>query len=123
MVDLFDECGEDLSDCGYQTVKLDKFNISCNKLFIDSPSKSKNLGFSQGHYFIINAPLLSSLLEEHKEILFNEISYRLKFLIKQNNIKKKDKILFVGIGNSDIIADSFGTKVVEKINILLHLFL
>ena len=115
MRDLIDESGCDLTIYGYETKKLGKFNITCSKLLIDSDGKAEKLGFDKGHYFIINAPLLSSLMEEHYDILFSEIKYRFDFLLKENKIKKKDKILFVGVGNPEIMADCFGVWVVNKI--------
>lgn len=118
MIDLIDECGQDLSSCGYETVEFDRYKASCSKLFVESPAKAKKLGFDYGHYFIFNAPLLSSFMSEHEDLLIAEISYRLAYLLKQNKIKKRDRILFVGIGNPKIMADSFGVKVVEKIEIM-----
>lgn len=115
MRDLIDESGCDLTIYGYETKKLCKFNITCSRLLIDSDGKAEKLGFDKGHYFIINAPLLSSLMEEHYDILFSEIKYRFEFLLKENKIKKKDKILFVGVGNPEIMADCFGVWVVNKI--------
>ncbi len=117
LFDLIDECGEDLSSCGYETVELKQYGIQLSKLFVDSSSKAKRLGFNRGHYFIINAPLLSSLMEEHCEILQAELSCRLEFLFKENKIKNKARVLFVGIGNPEIIADSFGVLTVNKISI------
>lgn len=117
MKDLIDESGQDLSSCGYETIELGKYNATCSKLFVDTEKKAEDLGFDKGHYFILNAPNLSLLLDEHKDLLLAEIEYRLKFLMKENKIKKKDKILFVGIGNPQIIADSFGVLCANKISI------
>lgn len=117
MFDLIDECGQDLTACGYESVKLNKYGVVANRLFVDSAAKAKKLGFEKGNYFIINAPLLSNLMPEHFDFLKNELLSRLKFLFEQHKIKKKDKILFVGIGNPRIIADSFGVRAVEKVEI------
>ena len=32
MIDLIDECGSDLTMCGYETTKLSKFDITSSKL-------------------------------------------------------------------------------------------
>lgn len=117
MIDLIDECGEDLSTFGFEVQKLSKYNITCNKLFIENSSQSRKLGFDKGHYFILNAPLLPDLMEKHYDILKKEIFDRMYFLCRQNKIKKSGKVLFVGIGNSQIVADSFGVRAVEKIAI------
>ncbi len=115
MIDLIDEACEDLTSFGYETTDLNRYGMTCSKLSIDTVSKAKKLGFDKGDYFILNAPLLSGLLEKHKEILFVEVRKRLKMLFDKNRIKKKDKILFVGIGNPEIMADRFGVDTVSKI--------
>ena len=117
MLDLLDECGKDLKNCGYITESLGKFKATTSKLFIDSAEKAKRLNFEKGHYFIINAPLLLGLKEEHFSFLKAEIKTRIKFLLKENRVKLKEKILFVGIGNREITADSFGDEVIKKLNI------
>lgn len=117
MIDLIDETGQDLADCGYESVDLGRYGIVSNKLFVDSAEKSKRLGFDVGHYFVLNAPLLSVIMTEHREILKGEIARRLQFLLKKNKVKKRDKILVVGIGNPDIVADCFGVWTVNKITI------
>ena len=117
MSDLVDECGKDLAQCGYESVKLNKYNITYSKLFIDSDEKGKKFGFDKGHYFIINAPLMMGLPDEHYKILKDEIKERIRFLFKENKIKKDSILLFVGIGNPDILSDSFGNGVINKINI------
>jgi len=117
MTDLIDECGQDLTDCGYETSKLAKFEMTCSKLFVDNKHKAKKLGFDIGHYFILNAPKLSYLMEEHREMLIAEIACRMELLLKENKIKKKSKILYVGIGNPDILADCFGVFSTDKITI------
>lgn len=117
MTDLIDEAAEDLSAFGYQTTQLDKFDITCNKLFVESSGKARKLGFDKGHYFIFNAPKLSFLMQEHKEILQQQVVETLEFLLKENKLKRKDKILLVGIGNPDIMADSFGVFCVQNVGI------
>ncbi len=118
MIDLIDECGSDLTMCGYETTKLSKFDITSSKLFVSTKKQAKALGFDMGHYFIINAPKLDFFMNEHKKFLENEILLRLSFLFEQNKITRRSRVLVVGIGNPKIIADSFGVKCVEKIPIM-----
>ncbi len=116
MSDLIDECGQDLTACGYEAEELGKFGATCHKLFVQ-PAHAKALGFERGHYFILNAPLLPLMMQEHEKLLKDALLCRLSFLLKQNKIKKNGRILFVGIGNPQVPADSFGVRVVEKIGI------
>lgn len=115
MLDLIDECGEDLSSCGFETRQLGMFGMTASKLVVDSVGKAKKLGFERGHYFILNAPKLSYLMQEHRDVLMAEVAIRLEFLFKENKVKKSDKVLLVGIGNPKIMADSFGVQAVEKV--------
>ena len=117
MFDLIDECGQDLSACGYESTTLSKFGVVANRLKIDSDHKAEKTGFAKGNYFILNAPLLANLMPEHFDFLKKEITNRLKFLFLENKLKKNAKVLFVGIGNPQIISDYLGVKTVEKINI------
>lgn len=117
MFDLIDECSSDLSACGYKTVELERYGITESFLFVDSSQTSARLGFEKGRYFIFNAPLLSNMMPEHYEILKNAISRRMKELLRKHKIGKKAKVLLVGIGNPDIMADSFGVKAVQKVEI------
>ncbi|MBR1890812.1 MAG: GPR endopeptidase [Clostridia bacterium] len=117
MIDLIDECGADLSGCGYICQEAGRYNVSFCELFVDSKKRAKELGFDMGHYFILNAPNLSLLMPEHRSILTDWLKDKLSFLLREQRIRKRDKVLFVGIGNSAIIADSFGTETVAKIPI------
>ena len=76
MHDLLDECVKDLKNFGYITEELGRFKATCSKLFIDTEEKAKKLGFEKGHYFILNAPLLLGLKEEHYKFLKAEIYRR-----------------------------------------------
>ena len=117
MSDLIDECGKDLSGYGYLSQKLGRFGATSNKLVVESSGKAKELGFGKGHYFVINTPLLSNFLEEHKKMVEDAVFSHLQFLFGKCKIGRRGKILFVGIGNPNIEADAFGNFVVEKIEI------
>lgn len=112
-----DESGKDLKNCGYVTEKLGKYKVTCSKLFIDTDKKSEKVGFEKGHYYILTAPLILGLPEEHFNFLKVEIKKRLKQLFKINKIDTSKNFLLVGIGNPKIISDSFGTRVIDKVEI------
>lgn len=118
MFDLIDECGKDLAMCGYETAELSKFGVTSSKLFVGTKKQAKDLGFEMGHYFILNAPKLDFLMQEHEKLLQEEMFCRLSFLFAQNKISGKSRVLVVGIGNPKIVADSFGVRSVGKIPIM-----
>ena len=117
MIDLIDECGEDLASNGYKCIKLDRYSMTSCELSVKSAGKSKQYGFQKGDYFILNAPYLSLLMSEHRPHLKKWLYEKIKRIFEHVNIKKSSKLLFVGIGNPAIVADSFGVRVVQKIKI------
>ncbi len=56
--------------------------------------------------------------EEVKEVFIEE----LKKLLKENNIKKEDSCLIIGLGNSNSTPDSLGPKATSNILVTNHLF-
>lgn len=117
MIDLIDECGEDLTANGYKCIKLDRYSMISCELSVKSVGKAKKYGFHKGDYFVLNAPHLSLLMVEHKPHLKRWLYEKMKRVFAHANIKKSSKILIVGIGNPAIAADSFGVRVVQKIKI------
>ena len=117
MSDIVDECGKELACCDYQMQELDKYGIKVSKLVVDSNARAKSLNFDKGHYFVLTAPLLDNLMDKHFKIIKEAMQERVQFLLKENKFRKNKKVLLVGIGNPSIIADSFGSKVIEKIDI------
>ena len=117
MIDLVDECGDDLSANGYKCEKLERYNMTSCELFVKNKKESNKLGFEIGAYYILNAPYFSLLMPEHRQLLKNWLLGKVKHLFEQLKIKKSSKILVVGIGNPAIVADSFGVKVAQKIKI------
>ena len=106
MIDLIDECASDLKKLGYKTVQPGKYSLTIGKLEVDSLAKSKELGFDKGSYFIFNCPLMHYYGMDCFEYLAYEISKYLKKLLRKHNLNKKSRVLIVGLGNPEILADS-----------------
>lgn len=113
MIDLIDECASDLKKLGYKTVQPGKYSLTIGKLEVDSLAKSKELGFDKGSYFIFNCPLMHYYGMDCFEYLAYEISIYLKKLLRKHNLNKKSRVLIVGLGNPEILADSVGDKVLK----------
>lgn len=78
---------------------------------------NKKINKNVGNYLSIDFPNIY----EHKSR--HEISDVVNIALKQiYKIKKEDKILIVGLGNSNISADSLGPAVADKIVVTNHLF-
>lgn len=115
MIDLIDECANDLSAYGYKTKALDRFGICEGSMVVDSRDKAEKLGFEKGEYYIINSPFVYDLGDECHDFMIKLLSRRLNNILKNLRLSKTDRYLIVGIGNPDILADSLGKKVLDKI--------
>ncbi len=70
-----------------------------------------------GNYISID---FETLNDEKDRIHISDVL--LKALHSMYKISKKDRVLIVGLGNSEIVADSLGPSVAEKIIVTNHLF-
>ncbi len=116
MFDLIDECGRDLKRFGYSVKETGKYGITEAHMKVEEKDV-KEAGLAAGEYFIINCPFFSELGHECIVTLTDMIKSRLKRCISSFNLKKKDKILIVGLGNPDIDADRLGKTVFDEIEI------
>ncbi len=117
MFDLIDECGSDLKRFGYTVKRLDRYGISTATLDVKNREESREIGLSEGSYYIFNSPFIYQLGEENEEFLSSLMSKRLKNIFKNLGIKKSSRILIIGLGNPDIKADSLGKEVFDKIDV------
>lgn len=118
MQNLYDEEPSlDLKKNGFIIDENFKHDISVATLSITDEKKSKKLNKEIGEYVIINSPLLnfkkSSILPTQK--ILNEFIG--KFISK-----KPKKILIVGLGNQDIVADAFGSLCVDNLTLNENIF-
>ena len=117
MIDIIDECGLDLEAIGYQKCKDGKFSLTSGKMEVDSQEKIKQTGFDKGSYYIYNCPLLHEFGEECFEYLAIEIGKGLKKLLNKHKLGKKSRILLVGLGNPNILADALGPMVLKEVEL------
>lgn len=95
-----------------RTDMLDEQNIPrfCQKYDFDITLSKENT--KNNKFLVVNAPFLDELgfvcAREIKNILCAELK---QFF----NIKKHKKILFIGLGNENITADSLGPKILKKL--------
>lgn len=88
------------------------------KVSILTNEASSALSKPKGDFITIESPLLNSEIPRIDVKTIKKVS---KALFEIGNISKKQSILVVGLGNSDITPDSLGSKVVEKLEITRHL--
>ncbi len=117
MYDLIDECGEDLKKYGYTLKKLDKFGITIGSLSIEDEMESEEHNMKCGDYFILNAPRLYDFGLDCQVYISDILKERLSHFLKTLKVRKKDRVLIVGLGNPDITADRLGKEVFDGIKI------
>lgn len=117
MIDLIDECGKDI--CCLKTKKetQKKYAVEVTRFLVEDKKDEKVTGFDVGEYIILHAPLINVLDEECHDYVCQILMKNLKGIIANQRIKKKDKILIVGLGNPNILSDALGSKVLERIEI------
>ena len=79
--------------------------------------KNRKINKDVGHYISLD---FETLQDEKDRKQISEVL--LKALHQMVKISDNDKILIVGLGNSDIVADSLGPSVADKIVVTNHLF-
>ena len=117
MRDLIDECGEDLSSLGYKCKEKGAFDLCVCSMEIRTNDEEEKTGFEKGEYFILNCKALPFGESDCLDFVSNEIKKVLGNLFKKFSLSKKSKILVVGLGNPQILADSLGTKVVDIVRL------
>lgn len=115
MIDLIDECGQDLKGLGYEKCKDGLFSLTSGRLEVDSAAKAKQTGFDKGSYYIYNCPLLHEFGRECFDYVSDEVGKGLRRLMRKHGLNKKSRILLVGLGNPKILADSLGSLALDKV--------
>ncbi len=111
MFELIDECGKDLERYGY-SIKSIEYDGVLGYMEIESEGKSRALKLAKGEYFIINIPSLYE--KDCEEYLTKIVNNCLQKLLKSFDLDINAKILIVGLGNPNIMADSLGKVVVDS---------
>ena len=117
MFDLIDESGKELKKYGYKVKSVGKYEISVASLKITDNKKALELGLRQGDFYIITSPFLHELGKNNEIALQNIIQDKLKALLKQLSLTKKDRFLLACLGNFDIEGDRLGKEVFDNIKI------
>ena len=117
MIDLIDECGRDIRKVKFKKVKGEKYAIEVAKFSIETREEEEQTGFERGDYVIITTPLVNYLDEECHDFTTRVLRDNLKEMTKKQRVKRGQKVLIVGLGNPEILADALGVKVLENIKI------
>ena len=117
MIDLIDECSTDLSELGYSQTSTGKYGLLIGKVNIETDEQAQLTGFDKGSYMIFNCPLLHQVGQECISYVSSEVEKGLKWLFKKHHLGKKSRILIIGLGNPQILADALGNKVLAQIEL------
>ncbi|MBQ9280542.1 MAG: GPR endopeptidase [Clostridia bacterium] len=104
---------------GVQTIVDDSNpNFLITKVQILSEEGANLLGKPIGDYITIESPYMNDEVESIDNELITKIAETIKDV---SHIIKKDSVLVVGLGNTDVTPDALGPKVINHLNITRHL--
>ena len=78
------------------------------------------IGKKKGKYITIDIKKINLLTEEEKEQSSNVLAKELKELIGEK-VQKKEDILVVGLGSSEVTPDALGPNVIKEVEITRHI--
>ncbi|NLC87966.1 MAG: GPR endopeptidase [Clostridiaceae bacterium] len=104
------ETQEDVID---EKIKVTKVNVLNEKA-------EEIIGKKKGKYITIDIKKINLLTEEEKEQSSNVLAKELKELIGEK-VQKKEDILVVGLGNSEVTPDALGPNVIKEVEITRHI--
>lgn len=116
--DLIMELTKNFQD--FRINKLSNEDIDVIKVIIDDNNYNEYKK-KKGIYYNIATNIIKDEIVEKENDLINTFIVLLKDIFKIYKIKKKSKILFVGLGNENITPDSLGPKTIKKIIMTNHL--
>ena len=105
---MFDEVDFDYASSGFCEFKKSGLDLA------EMNVKKTNKDFDKGRYRIVSCHNLF-LCEQNVTLVTQQIENYLLELVKSLEIKKHSTILLCGLGNTSILADSFGAKVCQKV--------
>lgn len=99
------------------TKKENQLDFGCREVVvnIDSIKKEKMIGKPKGEYYLIDCPNLNSLAPVVYEYIIEQVSSYLRYKIRKETKKDVNKVLVICLGNENVVSDSLGAKVFEKL--------
>ena len=100
-------------------VKINKY-ITKTTFDIKTNAIMQKVNREKGYYICFDFPYEQTLLCLESENMIKQVKEGVKTLIKKCGIEKLKSALVVGLGNNKMVADSFGSKVIENILVTRH---
>lgn len=94
--------------------------IKVTKVEILNEEGERAIGKKIGTYTTIDINKMNLLTDEEKEQASDIVAKELKKMIN-DNVKSKDEILVVGLGNEEVTPDALGPNVVRNVEITRHI--
>jgi len=92
-------------------------NIKVSKVEVTPDEHFERLDKPVGNYITVEFPMDVNTAELYEDLV-TVTTDKLRALM---NLKPTDSVLVVGIGNRNILADSFGPRTVDKVEVTTHL--
>jgi spore protease len=98
----------------------EKDDIKITRVKILNEDGEQALNKKKGNYITIDLKKISNLSKEKLDFISDTISCELKKIL-DNYLEPEDEVLVIGLGNDDLVADSLGSKVIDKIEVTRHI--
>ena len=89
--------------------------VSVDITEILTQSASNSYGLTKGTYVLVSMPFDTTLKSAVQDDVIKQLENGLKLLFQKIGIEKPKSVLVVGLGNPKMLADSFGSYVIEKV--------
>ncbi|MGN1227924.1 MAG: GPR endopeptidase [Christensenellales bacterium] len=97
-----------------------EFGCTESVVKIDSSKKQKIYNKPKGEYYLLDCPNLNSLAPVVYDYIIEQVASYLKCKIKSVTNKEKCKVLVVCLGNENVVSDSLGAQVFDKLITSVH---
>ena len=106
-------------ECASSTFKKNEslLDYGCSEsiINIDNAKKEKEFNKPKGEYYLLDCPNLNSLAPVVYDYIVEQVASYLKYKIKKLTNKDNVNVLVVCLGNENVVSDSLGSEVFNKL--------
>ena len=95
----------------------DKLKYGCQEVVINinSNKKQQKYGLNRGNYYFLSCSNLKSMAPIVCDYIIEQVANYLRLEIKKKLKNKLANVLVVGLGNQNLVSDSLGVRVTQKL--------
>ncbi|MBR2289508.1 MAG: GPR endopeptidase [Clostridia bacterium] len=106
---------------GIECEEEERYGNKITRVKVLNEEGEKALNKKKGNYITIDLKKVSNLEDGERERVEDVIAEEISALTEKYLVSPEDEALVVGLGNNDLVCDSLGSKVIEKIEVTRHI--